>query len=62
MRYRVNMNLKHGKIQYDNLNTFLEDHKNNTDINRFSQDVKQILVMDSYDMKIKNLRIILMKD
>ncbi|MEC8049114.1 MAG: preprotein translocase subunit SecA [Chloroflexota bacterium] len=33
----------------DNLNTFLEDHKNNTDINRFSQDVKQILVMDSYD-------------
>ena len=27
----------------DNLNTFLEDHKNNTDINRFSQDVKQIL-------------------
>ena len=33
----------------DNLNTFLEDHKNNTDINRFSQDIKQILVMDSYD-------------
>tara|TARA_B100000683_G_scaffold84964_1_gene83875 strand:+ start:2845 stop:5361 length:2517 start_codon:yes stop_codon:yes gene_type:complete len=33
----------------DNLNSFLEDHRNNTDRNRFSQDVKQILVMDSYD-------------